>query len=87
MIRRHGRATIAAALATSCLVGTLGISGCDSGTPAPPQGPSPGIKISRHFRTYTVGESCTPQSNEAYMDVAALRCVDRHLIAMTATGP
>lgn len=71
-------------LVTGLLTGlalSLVIAACGSSSlPAPPQGASPGIKISRHFAHYSLGEACVVADNGTYMSAAALLCVHGKLV-------
>ena len=65
----------------SGLAMVLALAACgSSGTPAPPEGPPPGIKISHHFTHYSLGEACVVSDNGTYMSVAALLCVHGRLV-------
>jgi hypothetical protein len=67
--------------AATCLGVALVVGACgSSATPPPPQGAPPGIKISRHFTHYVVGEACVVSDNGTYMSDAALLCVHGHLV-------
>jgi hypothetical protein len=73
---RRRLAGLVAGLAVSSALAACG----SSSLPAPPQGAPAGIKISRHFTRYSVGEGCVVANNGTYMSVAALLCVHGHLV-------